>query len=91
MRAAALSLSFRPCRETLGADMFDGARNLAKRTAFRPDTALVFVPSSQSWHGFLPRPIAGVRKSVIVNYVTGDWRAKAELSFPDAPVPTAAP
>jgi len=27
-----------------------------------------------------------VRKSVIVNYVTSEWRAKEQLAFPDAPV-----
>ena len=37
-------------------------------------------------HGFEPRQIDGVRKSVIVNYVTNDWRAREQLAFPDTPI-----
>ena len=33
-----------------------------------------------------PREIEGVRKSVIINYVTNEWRAREQLSFPDAPI-----
>jgi hypothetical protein len=44
------------------------------------------VPSDSTWHGFVKRPINGLRKSVILNYVTRDWRAREQLSFPDATV-----
>ncbi len=28
----------------------------------------------------------GVRKSLIINYVTNEWRAREQLAFPDRPV-----
>jgi hypothetical protein len=27
-----------------------------------------------------------VRKSVIINYVTNEWRAREQLAFPDQPI-----
>lgn len=48
--------------------------------------ALVFIPSDNTWHGYEKRPMSGLRKSLIVNYVTDEWRARHELAFPDCPV-----
>ena len=28
----------------------------------------------------------GVRKSMIINYVTNEWRAREQLAFPDKPI-----
>jgi hypothetical protein len=47
---------------------------------------MIFVPSNSTWHGFEKRPIEGVRRSIIVNYVTNDWRAREQLAFPQQPV-----
>ncbi|MBI1214398.1 MAG: 2OG-Fe(II) oxygenase [Alphaproteobacteria bacterium] len=41
---------------------------------------ILFIPGKDTWHGFTPRPLRGVRKSVIVNYVTNDWRSRDELA-----------
>jgi len=70
----------------LGTDIFVDGETWAKRSTFSADSALVFVPSNNTWHGFTPRPISGVRKSVIINYVTDEWRAREQLSFPTQPV-----
>ena len=70
----------------LGTDIYGPDRAWAKRSTFATNTALVFVPSDRTWHGFEPRPIHGVRKSVIVNYVTEDWRAREQLAYPETPV-----
>ena len=35
---------------------------------------------------FQPRKIEGVRKSMILNYVTDEWRAREQLCFPETPV-----
>ena len=40
-------------------------------------------PGSDTWHGFHRRPIEGVRRSLIVNYVKPEWRSRHELAFPD--------
>jgi hypothetical protein len=73
-------------QDDLGTDIFANAETWAKRSDFEPDSALVFVPSDNTWHGFAARPIHGVRKSVIINYVTDEWRAREQLAFPQAPV-----
>ena len=70
----------------LGTDIYDADKRLAGRSPFIPNSAMVFVPSSITMHGFEPRRIQGVRKSVIVNYVTNDWRAREQLAFPDRAV-----
>ena len=72
--------------EDLGTDIYRSKEEHFGRSPFTPNTAMIFVPSDKTWHGFEPRPIKGVRKSVILNYVTHDWRAREQLSFPDAPV-----
>jgi len=70
----------------LGTDIYDAQKCHAGRTPFTPGGALVFVPSDISFHGFEPRQIDGVRKSIIVNYVTDEWRAREQLAFPDSPI-----
>jgi hypothetical protein len=80
------SLSDGPEQDHLGTDIYADPETRVGRSPFKRNAGLVFVPSDRSWHGFEPRPIPGVRKSLIVNYVTPDWRARDQLAFPDAPV-----
>jgi hypothetical protein len=70
----------------LGTDVYADAKTHALRAPFEVGAALVFVPSDRTWHGFEPRPIPVVRKSLIVNYVTEDWMAREQLAYPDRPV-----
>ncbi len=70
----------------LGTDIYADHETWAKRTSFTDNTALIFVPGVGTWHGLARRPIAGVRKSVIMNYVTVDWRARDQLAYPTTPV-----
>ena len=70
----------------LGTDIYDADKRLVGRSPFVPNSAMIFVPSGITMHGFEPRRIDGVRKSVIVNYVTNDWRAREQLAFPDQPI-----
>ena len=52
----------------------------------RAGREVAFVPSGITYHGFEARRIEGVRKSVIINYVTNEWRAREQLAFPDKPI-----
>jgi hypothetical protein len=70
----------------LGTDLYRDAETWSHRSRFEPGAALAFVPSDTTWHGFEPRPIPVVRKSLIYNYVTDAWRAREQLSWPDRPV-----
>jgi len=75
-----------PGQESLGTDLYSGPDAWAERVPFGWNTALGFVPSARTWHGFEPRPIAAPRRSLIVNYVTDEWRERGQLAFNDRPV-----
>lgn len=81
-----LYLSKDAAHSDLGTDIYDRDKKHVGRAPFAPNAAMVFVPSDATYHGFEPRRIEGVRKSVIVNYVTAQWRAREQLAFPDTPV-----
>ena len=70
----------------LGTDVYADADTWSHRAPFEPGGALAFVPSDSTWHGFERRPIPVVRKSLIINYVTEEWRAREQLAYPDRPV-----
>jgi hypothetical protein len=81
-----LYLSKNPQHKTLGTDIYDAGKKHVGSSPFAPNAAMVFVPSNNTFHGFEPRKIEGVRKSLIINYVTNDWRAREQLAFPDKPI-----
>jgi len=81
-----LYLSELPGHDELGTDIYADKDTHVGRSPFKQNSAMIFVPSDKTWHGFEKRPINGLRKSVILNYVTRDWRAREQLSFPDATV-----
>ena len=81
-----LYLSDEEGHDNLGTDVYDADKSHVARSPFEPNLAFVFVPSDNTYHGFEKRPIKGVRKSLIINYVTDEWRAREQLAFPEAPI-----
>jgi hypothetical protein len=81
-----LYLSTNPQHQTLGTDIYDNSKAHVGCSPFACNSAMIFVPSSTTYHGFEPRKIEGVRKSVIINYVTNEWRAREQLAFPQTPI-----
>jgi len=81
-----LYLSDQPEAAGWGTDLYDAAGHAVGRAPAPPGSGLAFVPASDTWHGFERRSIIGVRRSLIINYVTPGWRARRELAFPDQPV-----
>jgi hypothetical protein len=73
-------------QEGVGTDLYFGPDKWAETVPFGWNSALMFVPSTETWHGLERRPIPGVRRSVIINYVTDEWRAREQLAFPNDPV-----
>lgn len=82
-------LSSGPGHETLGTDIYENPAKHFGASPFQRNSAMVFVPGDDTWHGFEKRRIEGVRRSIILNYVTPEWRAREQLSFPGAPVTAA--
>jgi hypothetical protein len=79
-------LSRDPRLADCGTDVYDAAGTLVRRAPYVFGAGLIFIPASDTWHGFARRPIPGVRKSLIINYVDPEWRARHELAFPDRSV-----
>jgi hypothetical protein len=79
-----------PRHTDLGTDIYADETTHVGRSPFAPNSAMIFVPSKHTWHGFERRPIEGVRRSIIVNYVTNEWRAREQLAYPQTPVTAAA-
>jgi hypothetical protein len=82
-------LSDHPDAEDWGTDIMDADGHVLSRTSGAANRGLLFVPGDDTWHGFERRPIDGVRRSLIVNYVRPEWRSRHELAFPDQAVVSA--
>jgi hypothetical protein len=76
-------LSTEPGSEAWGTDILDANLNLVAVAPYRRNCGLVFVPAGDTWHAFHRRPINGVRRSLIINYVKPEWRSRHELAYPD--------
>jgi len=82
-------LSTGPGHDKLGTDIYAKPGEHFATSPFQRNGAMAFVPGADTWHGFEKRRIEGVRRSIILNYVTPEWRAREQLSFPDRPVSAA--
>jgi hypothetical protein len=71
-----------PALEDAGTNVMDDTpeHKVVATAPFKFNNGLIFIPGSNTWHGFTPRPIRGVRKSIIINYVSPAWRATEELA-----------
>lgn len=73
-------LSDDPALADAGTDIYDATGKVhLGATPYGRGLGLIFLPAGDTWHGFERRPIRGVRRSLIVNYVSPEWRATAEL------------
>lgn len=79
-------LNREPAAVDWGTDIYADAGTHMGRAAAGFNTGLIFVPSDNTWHGFERRPLSGVRRTLIINYVGPEWRNRHELCFPHLPV-----
>jgi hypothetical protein len=65
-----------------GTDIYDDSpqHELVTSAPYEWNAGLIFIPGTNTWHGFRKRPIRGVRKSIIINFVAPQWRAVDELA-----------
>ena len=66
-----------------GTDIYSDRNTRVGRAPSAFNAGLIFVPSDKTWHAFDRRPMNGVRKSLIVNYVGQEWQNRHELCFPE--------
>ena len=75
-----------PGSEKWGTDIYDDNLDLVATAPCRFNWGLIFIPGPNTWHGFRRRPLDGVRKSIIVNYVRDEWNDRHQLAYPDRAV-----
>ncbi|HLW90763.1 MAG TPA: hypothetical protein VKS78_05615 [Roseiarcus sp.] len=77
-------LSDDPNLSNAGTDIYDDSpeHRLVASALYARNKGLIFAPGANTWHGFSKRPIRGLRRSLIINFVSSDWRQMEELAFP---------
>lgn len=76
-----------PHAKDWGTDIYDEQKKWLKRSVPEFNSAVIFKAGPNTWHGFEPRPIIGVRRLMEINYVR-NWRGREQLAFPDRPIAT---
>lgn len=75
-------LSDDPGLANAGTDIFEGPPdfNYVGSAPYGKNKGVIFIPGKNTWHGAGHNPVKGLRKSIIINYVTSDWRDAWELA-----------
>ncbi|RMG29815.1 MAG: 2OG-Fe(II) oxygenase [Gammaproteobacteria bacterium] len=81
-----IGLSKEPEAAAWGTSIYRDKETFVGNAPFGFDKGLIFIPGDDTWHGFVERPIQGVRRQIMLNYVIPEWRSRHELAFPDQPV-----
>lgn len=76
-----VSLSLGEGAETWGTDIMNAQGDSLGRSPGKFNSAFLFIPGKDTWHGYQKRPMHGIRRTLIINYVDQNWRAKHELAF----------
>jgi len=75
-----------PEAKNWGTDIYDSQKKWVSCMAPEFNSAAIFKAGPNTWHGFEPRKIIGVRRLIEINYVR-NWRDKEQLAFPNQPIP----
>lgn len=76
-----VSLSLGEDAENWGTDIMNAQGDSLARSSGKFNSAFLFIPGKDTWHGYKKRPMNGIRRTLIMNYVSTNWRAKHELAF----------
>jgi len=76
-------LSDDPRLKAAGTDVHEGPPEYKYLCSapYGKNLGVIFIPGPNTWHAVGKRPLNGaIRKAIIINYVTSDWRDKYELA-----------
>lgn len=79
-------LSPQPEAVAWGTDLYDRDQRLVSTLPAHFNTGMLFIPAGDTWHGYHKRPMPGIRRTIIVNFVRPEWRSRHELAFPEEPI-----
>lgn len=65
-----------------GTDIHEGPPdfNYVGSAPYGRNLGVIFIPGENTWHGVGHNPVKGIRKSLIINYVSSEWRDTWELA-----------
>ena len=71
-----------PALKLAGTDVHEGPPDYRYVTTapYGKNLGLIFIPGKNTWHGVGHHPLLAVRRSIIINYVSPDWRDTFELA-----------
>lgn len=71
-----------PALQLAGTDIHEGPPNFEYvcTAPYGRNLGVIFIPGKSTWHAAGHHQFEGVRKSIIVNYVTSAWRDRWELA-----------
>ncbi|MCB1548502.1 MAG: 2OG-Fe(II) oxygenase [Hyphomicrobiaceae bacterium] len=74
-------LSDDPGLKLAGTDIHEGPPDFRYvcSAPYGMNKGVIFIPGKTSWHGVGHHPVTGTRRSIIINFVTADWRDTWEL------------
>ncbi|MDA7948382.1 MAG: 2OG-Fe(II) oxygenase [Hyphomicrobiaceae bacterium] len=75
-------LSDDPSMAGAGTDLHEGPPDFkyVGSAPYGKNLGVIFIPGKNTWHGVGHNRFRGIRKSIIINYVTPDWRDTWELA-----------
>jgi len=65
-----------------GTNIFEGPpdHKYVGSAPYGKNKGVIFIPAANTWHGMGQQAFTGLRKSIIINYVTSDWQADDQLA-----------
>tara|TARA_B100000902_G_C27039365_1_gene778538 strand:+ start:121 stop:804 length:684 start_codon:yes stop_codon:yes gene_type:complete len=62
-----------------GTTIYNKDLTFHSKAPYKQNTGFMFVPGEDTWHGVPKQYIFGVRRNLIINYVSSDWKSTKEL------------
>ena len=62
-----------------GTTIYNKDLTFNSKVPYKQNTGFMFVPGEDTWHGVPKQYIFGVRRNLIINYVSSDWKSASEL------------
>ncbi len=73
-------LSKDPTSSEWGTTLYNRDLSFHSKAPYKSNIGLMFMSGKDTWHGVPKQNIQGVRKNLIINFVTKDWRDNFELA-----------
>ena len=73
-------LSKDPNSNEWGTTIYNRDLSFHSKTSYKSNRGLMFTSGEDTWHGVQKQNIQGIRKNLIINFVTRDWRSNHELA-----------